>query len=293
MMSQGLKAALQHTWKFWLEVGDELVLHKASLMAAGIAYFAVLAVFPLLLVVMAAGAAIIGSSQKMLDLIYEGLSQIMIPSAVGTIITVISEAIDSGLLVGGLSILLLVWAATHVFRLTSTALDSLWRAKHRPRAVVNILRSLLVVTVLTVSGLLAFGLTVTFSLIENWSAEHPMVLGLTSLFSPMPSWTSPLLGFGLTLIFYTLAHKYLPTRKIAWKYALVAGMLSGTMSEAAKLLFTLLVVRPGSYLHIYGPIAGMVLLVLWFYYAANCLLIGAAAARLYEKQELAQQGEEV
>jgi len=277
---------------FWLEVAHDLGRLRSNLLAAGLAYYCTLAIFPLLLLILVTGAAIVGSSARLLRLVQETLMQVMASSAASTISAVITDAVDEGLVVGGLSLLLLIWAASHGFRLASVALDAIWHSEHTHSTAVRMLRAAAIVGVVALFGGLAFLVSIGYSMALHWSSSHlafTHLAPLQRLFNPFRSLLYRLSSLFLTFLFYTFAHKFLPTRRIPWRFALLAGALSGAMAEAAKLVFNYAWVRPAAYNEIYGPITGVVLLVLWFYYAAYCLLIGAAAGRRCELDYLARK----
>jgi membrane protein len=79
------------------------------------------------------------------------------------------------------------------------------------------------------------------------------------------------------LIFYLL-----PNRRVAVRSALWGALFTGLLWEAAKHLFTWYVFALGSYSIVYGSLSAAAILLVWTYYSAAVLLLGAEVASLLE-----------
>lgn len=84
----------------------------------------------------------------------------------------------------------------------------------------------------------------------------------------------------ITLMFYSL-YKYLPKRRVRWRSAALAAIVTGALFELAKQGFTMYVqsFNPSSLYS--GTVAALVIVVFWTYYAA-LIFIGGEIGQVYE-----------
>ncbi|WP_038369745.1 YihY family inner membrane protein, partial [Brackiella oedipodis] len=80
---------------------------------------------------------------------------------------------------------------------------------------------------------------------------------------------------GLTLLYYTV-----PNRRVAFKDALIGGVVSGSLFEILKAGFAFYITNFPSYTLIYGAFATVPLFLLWIYISWIIVLLGAAIAAM-------------
>ena len=93
-------------------------------------------------------------------------------------------------------------------------------------------------------------------------------------------------------MFFAL-YKFLPVRKVKGRTALLASIFSGTLFEAARQVFRIIVrsVNPTSLYT--GTIAVIVIVVVWTYYAALIFLIGGEVGQVYQLRKTRKRQREV
>ena len=106
----------------------------------------------------------------------------------------------------------------------------------------------------------------------------------------------PLAGDALTLlatpvalavgtVVLTLVYKFVPATPVRWSAALLGGLFTAVVFEAAKMGFAFYIRRFPTYQLVYGALATIPLLLLWIYLAWIILLAGAAVtATLSERR---------
>jgi len=87
-----------------------------------------------------------------------------------------------------------------------------------------------------------------------------------------------ILPFALAFLTVTLLYRYVPRRRPEWREAMVGAMTFGVLWVAAKLLFVTYSGYATVYVRLYGSLLEVVLLLLWVYYSAGLLLFGAVIA---------------
>ncbi len=84
--------------------------------------------------------------------------------------------------------------------------------------------------------------------------------------------------FGLAFLTVTALYRLVPRRRPEWREAMIGGMTFGLLWVAAKLLFVTYSGYATVYVRLYGSLLEIVLMLLWVYYSAVLLLFGAVVA---------------
>jgi len=147
--------------------------------------------------------------------------------------------------------------------------------------------------------LLAYGLTVgmivymLFSLIMI--AGIPVFIQIT----PFPEtldlafvWLRWPLLFGIALVGLEFLYTWGPARKNRrWKICSVGSVMATLMWVAASSLFSLFVTNFANYNQTYGSLSAVVVLLLWFWLSAVMILLGVEINAAFEKEERVANGQ--
>jgi membrane protein len=115
--------------------------------------------------------------------------------------------------------------------------------------------------------------------------------------SPLfPALTGRLLGVSLAyfvpflviLVICFQIYHIVPNRRVSVRAALLGSVFTGILWETAKHLFTWYVTTFGSYSLLYGSLSAAAVLLVWTYYSAAVLLLGAEVTVLLEKEFTAE-----
>jgi membrane protein len=95
-------------------------------------------------------------------------------------------------------------------------------------------------------------------------------------------WIGRLLAFALLVVMFFALYKFLPIRRVRTSTAWVAGLFTGVMFELARQVFSYYVFtfQPGSLYT--GTLISIVIIVVWFYYAALIFILGGEVGQVYE-----------
>ncbi len=262
---------------------------RLGLVAAGVAFFSMLAVFPAL----AALIALVGfwfdpgAVQGLLEMAEDFLP----PEALEILSEQTATLIlgnDSGL---GWASLFSLAAAAWSARLGVGALAQGINAIHGGRArggLHDYLQALLLTMVLMGVGVIAVA-AILFT---------PLVLAVLSFFLPQDSWL-PLLAelirwaVALTALVAGLGlfYRYGPNREGGRRIGFLSpGLyLAIILWASASIAFTLFLNNFGNYNEIYGSIGAVVALLMWFYISAYAVLLGGALNHAIEWHRFAPQ----
>ena len=176
----------------------------------------------------------------------------------------------------------LVFGATSVFGEIQDSINRIWRLKAKPREGKGLIR-MLVNRLISFSMIISLGFILLVSLILN----GVMDLLLDDLMSMYPQLTVMLVyilnfvvTFFITAFIFAAIFKVLPDAKIKWKDVWVGAVVT-------TILFMLARFGIGYYLEnnrmssAYGPAGSVIVMLLWVYFSAMILYLGATFTRAY------------
>ena len=249
---------------FIIRVVKELGEDNAGDMAASIAYYAILSIFPLLL----GAIALLGyflPSETVQAQIFD-FSEQYIPGATHFIEDNIKSTIDLRGTLGVVSLIGLFWSGSAIFGAIGRAINRAWDIyTYRP----YYLRKLRDFIMAICSGLLFF-----------------ISMGLTALPSIIPAIDLPALdllsiilirlaGFILIFAVILLLYKFMPNTKVSWRYIWPGAALAAFSFEIARTVFFIYVNNYANYDKVYGSFAAFIVFLIWIYLSAYILIIGA------------------
>ncbi|HEX9896829.1 MAG TPA: YihY/virulence factor BrkB family protein [Dehalococcoidales bacterium] len=240
--------------------------HDAAQRAAGVAYYAILSIFPLLLVLIAVFGFFLPSvnvQDELLKFVGKNL-----PGATDILRQNIVSIVKLRGAMGLLSLVILFWGASAMFSAISLAINRAWDIRrYRPFFIRK------------ASELgMALSTCILFLLSMGASAIDAILQGLFDL----PAATliivdicSRLVAFLLILGVFLLLYKLIPYTKTYWRYIWPGALLAAILFEIARTLFVFYLENFANYQLIYGSIASIIALLVWIYYSAFIMILGA------------------
>jgi len=239
--------------------------------SASIAYYTVLSLFPLLLLLLGLSGIYIQHHQLSGDL--ASALERALPMKADFILHNLEGISRAYGRVGLASFLLLLWSSAGVFLPLEKALNRAWEVE-KGRSWLR--RRLLALEMALIFALLILASTFLVGVqayVHNW-AKHWL--------SPPPN---PFIGFayhlglaladfGLTLGTFMVLFKRLPNRPMGLREVLPSAFLTALLWEMARTVFTFLLPH-FNYRHVYGSIGAMVALMTWAYVSSAVMLYGA------------------
>jgi membrane protein len=240
--------------------------HDATQRAAGVAYYAILSIFPLVLGLI----AIFGFFLPSVNLQDELLKFVgnNIPGATDILRQNIVSIVKLRGPMGVLSIGLLFWGASAMFSAINLAINRAWDIRqYRP----FFLRKASELGMVFGTGILFFlslGSSAAISILRgvfDFPASKLIIVDLGSR----------LVAFLLILVVFLLLYKLIPNTKTYWRYVWPGALLASILFEIARTLFVFYLGHYANYQLIYGSIASIIVLLIWIYYSAFIMILGA------------------
>jgi len=248
--------------------------HDVAHMAAGVAYYAFLSIFPLLLGLI----ALFGFFLPSVDLQEQLLSYVgdNIPGATSVLQQNITNIIELRGAMGILSIVLFLWGASAMFRAISRAINRSWDIRQYRNFFIRKARELGMVFSIGILFLLSLGTSAIISILRG-------VLNLPTVDLIIVDVGSRLVAFLLVLIVFLLLYKLIPNTRTYWRYIWPGALLASILFEIARTLFVFYLENFANYQLIYGSIASIIILLVWIYYSAFIMVLGAEFTFQYSR----------
>ena len=248
--------------------------------AASLAFYALLSLAPLLVLLLWLTASMYGSAQ---DAIVDQVGELAGREAASVADTVIANADQRpgiGSLAGLWSTLLLFVGATAVFARLQDALNLIFRTD---AARLPGLRAWIRKRVLSFGVVLALG----FLLLVATTVSTVLQLILAGMPSLLPVFGS-LASMALYALSFALLYHFLPDRRVRWRQALFGGLITAGLFVLGRWAIGLYLATaaPGS---AYGSMGAMVLLLVWMYYAAVVFFGGALITAVIDERARARR----
>ena len=255
-----------------LDTARGIGAHQVGDMAASLAYYALFALFPLLL-----GLIVILSfflDQEVVRGELETLLAKNLPGAQEIVTRNLDNVVRLRGAIGLVAFAGLLWSGSAVFGALTRILDRTWEV--RDRHAFHIVRARSLVMLVGVAALVVLSLSSTTLL--QLAAELAEVERLGALGTFLASGARLLLqGSSLvgSLLVPTLLYRFAPSERIAWREVLPGALLAGLLFEAAKNVFVLYLSRFASFDLVYGSLASVIILLFWVYISGFILILGA------------------
>jgi membrane protein len=278
-------------WQGWKDIArrvkGELEKDNMSFVAAGVAFYALLAVFPALaaLVViygLVADPTDIEQQFRQFGAILPPDAQRVIGSQLQTIAGHASGALSLGLLV---SLGFALWTASRGMTSLITALNIVYNEREQRNFWQLNGLSLLLTLGAILFAVVALGLVVGLPAVFNLLGIGGLVSALISLLA----W--PLLGV-VFLLGLAVVYHYAPCRtRPRWDWTSPGAILATLLWLVGSVLFSFYVASFGNYNEVYGSVGAIVILLTWFYLTAYVILLGAEVNAEMEHQTAADTTE--
>ncbi|MBC8642717.1 YihY/virulence factor BrkB family protein [Caballeronia sp. EK] len=264
---------------------------RAAPMAASIAFYSAFSLAPTLVMVIAAAGLVFGAEAARGQLFHQ-ISGMLGKDAAESVQTIVSHAHRSGGsgIAAVISFVLLAVGASATFSSLNTALSIIWPTPNERKSGVATLVKVRLISFGLVMGV-AFLLIVSLVLDTAVQAAGKWVFGDSPLVV-IGDIVQLLLGLVILSGAFAALLKYLPDGHVPWRDALVGGVISAVLFSVGKKLFALYLTHAGT-ASAFGAAGSLAVLLMWLYFAAAVILLGAeaAATRVEAREGGVRQGE--
>jgi membrane protein len=268
----------------WLDIAKrvkrQIKEDKLSIIAAGVAFYGLLAVFPGFVALVGIYGLLADPAQ--IERQMSAVSAMLPPQAAEVLVTQLHDlastdrtALGFGAIAG---LLLALWSSSAAVRTLMEALNVVYD-EEESRGFIRFYGTALLLTLAGIVGvILAIGLVVAL----------PAVLGLAGPSSVVDillrivRW--PILAL-LAVVGFAVVYRYGPSRREPrWRWVSWGATVAVALWIVGSALFSLYVTRFGNYNETYGAAGAVVILLMWFLLSSYAILIGAEINAEMERQ---------
>ncbi|MCH9011259.1 MAG: YihY/virulence factor BrkB family protein [Chloroflexi bacterium] len=253
----------------------------ATHMAAGVSYYALFSIFPLLLGIISLTSFALSAFVEA-DKIRPGLTAFAtsyLPGSEQLVMLNLDAAIELRGVLGIFSIIGLLWSGSAVFGAITRAVNRAWDIRRDRPFYSGKPRQLLMGAAIGPMFLLSVGMATLAR-----SASRLQDIGLPgheffvkNIAQALLQGSSLLLMVGLFLMLY----KYLPNTRTFWRHIWPGALVAAILFELSKNIFIVYVNTFATFENIYGSLAPVVALLLWSYISSLILILGAELSSEY------------
>jgi membrane protein len=268
-------------WKdiLW-RVKDQIKEDRLSIIAAGVAFYGLLAVFPGLIALVAIYGLAFDPAQ--VEQQVGALRGVLPPQAAEVLLgqlhdltTTDSTALGFGAVAG---ILLALWSASAGMRTLMEALNVAYDEDEK-RGMIAFYGTALLLTLGAIFGtVIAISLVVAMPVALNFLGLGDALKWLISIGGIFILVITVMLGLAIT-------YRFGPSRRTPqWRWVSWGAVIATLLWIVGSVLFSIYVTRFGNYNETYGSVGAIVILLMWFLLSSYAVLIGAELNAEMERQ---------
>lgn len=252
--------------------------------AASLAYYTVFALAPMLVLIISIAGRVFGRDAVTKEL-FGQINGLVGNEAAVQIQDMIKNVRLSGdsIFATILSSVLVVIAATSIFGDVQDSINKIWGLKAKPtvawwKLILNRILSFSMIICIGFVMLISLAMNAIVSIFSEFLKNR--IPGSGALFIEI---VNHLLAFVISTFIFALIFKVLPDAKIKWRDVIRGALLT-------SVLFTLGKLGIGYYigttdLSVYGAAAAIIIVMLWVYYSAIIIYLGAAFTKVYVRKD--------
>jgi membrane protein len=279
------KVSLQSTKSYLLKIpvvqliartAEESNNHDAGQRAAGVAYYAIISVFPLLLGLIAVFGFFLPSVNLQSQLLtFVGNN---IPGATNVLKDNIAGIIRLRGVFSILSVVILFWGASALFGAISLAINRAWNTSKSRHFFIRKASELVMLLGTGILFLLSLGASAIITITGDALNLPPADLVIVDI-------SSKLIAFLLMFAVFLMLYKFIPNTKTRWQDVWPGALLAAFLFEVARTLFIFYLDNFANYQLIYGSITSIIILLIWIYYSSLIMILGAEFTFQYSRMQ--------
>ena len=262
-----------------IRVAREMSEDDLTHMAAGVAYYALFSIFPLIIGMITVFSYFLQSEQIQANI--TGAVGGFLPGSEQFVQDNIEGILNIRSALGLFSLVGLLWSGSAMMGALDRAINRAWDIHNDRPIYVGKPRHILMV----ISAGLMFTISMSSAAVVRTAQELPglnlPVIGF--VIDNMGHIILQGVSFTLMLVIFLMMYKVIPNTKTYWRYIWPGALVAAILFETSKNLFIFYLERFASYQNVYGSLAPVIVLLLWAYVSSFIVLMGAELCSEYER----------
>jgi membrane protein len=266
------KHLLAETYNEWSDA-------EASHMGAALAYYTMLSIAPLLVLIIGL-ASLVWDAEAVRGELTHHLEGFVGKQSAETIQALVQNTSPGGsILTSALGFLTLLVGATSVVAELRTSVNKLWNIKERSGLSGLLRQRSYAFIVILIAGFLLLASMLLSAVLAAMGAFFGDML-------PVPEWVLQSLNFVVSLLFITavfaILFKTLPKVSLEWHDVFLGAAFTAILFTVGKTVIGLYLGKAG-FTSTFGAAGSLVIVLVWVYYSAQLFFFGAEFTRVYSK----------
>ena len=271
---------LSVVFRFLADVFNAFLRHGCASLAASLAFFSLLSLFPLVFLLLY-GVSFLVSQDVIGEQFLLSFLKGFLPS-LGEGLADELHRISALESVRWLVFLSFFWFGGLVFYELDYALNVVFESTRRRHPLISTAIS---ISLLGSTGLLLIISYVATQTINFLTAYAPKLWGLDLVALAAHDFQlTYTLPFVLAFFAVSFLYRYVPRRRPGWREAMAGAMAFGLLWVSAKVLFVTYSSYATVYVRLYGSLLEIIFLLLWVYYSSGLVLLGAVIAHKLQQR---------
>ena len=259
--------------------GREMSADDATHMAAGLAYYAVLSLFPLTVGLISLLGLLLEPDDLHGDVVQ--FLEDYLPVSEELLLSNIEAAGNIHGLLGVVSFFGLFWSASLMFGAITRSVNRAWDIHQDRPFYIDKVRNIVMAFSVAPLFLLSVSTTAALQMLEG--TDLPAGVVAATLEHGLAETAARVLPFLFSLTIFLLIYKFTPNTQTQWRYIWPGAVLAAALFEISKSVFVLYVDNFANYEEVYGSLASVIVLLAWTYFSGLILIAGAEFSSEYER----------
>jgi membrane protein len=257
---------------------------RASRLAAALAYYTIFSLVPLLVIIISLAGLLGGGSAAENQILFQMQNLVgqQGRSFFQDLITNASKP-STGIIATIIGSVTLLIGALGVFGELQESLNTIWEVKIKPAGSIwETIKRVIFTRLISFTMILGVGFLLLVSLVV--SAGLASVQQFISYMLPLPDFVLTILNFSISFLLITLLfamiYKILPDADIAWRDVWLGAAVTSLLFTLGKFVIAQYLGR-STIQSSFGAAGTLALLLVWVYYSAQILFLGAEFTQVY------------
>jgi membrane protein len=279
-----------HKWRDFCTIASNAVEEwrqdKAQRLGASVAFYALVSLAPLAVVIVAVATFFLGRKEAEGQLFLQ-TQNLLGTAGAETVIRIVDQSRQpsAGITATILGVLTLLWGSSSVIVELQDALDTIWHiSSNRSRSMLSSLAALLRDRLYSVLIVFFGGIVLLGS-----AALSAILASIGNFFKPLwpvPELVLQALAGSITFLLVTFVfaaiYKLLPTIRLRWSDVVIGAAVTAFLFTMGRILIEFYLKKFGLG-SAYGAAGSLVVIVLWVYYSSQLLFLGAEFTKVYAR----------
>jgi YihY family inner membrane protein len=283
MIGPQVRHLLQHPAAFIIQTLKAFRANQGLLLAGAVAYYALLSIVPLLILIVIALSHLIDQAELLLTL--GRYLEWLIPGQSRTIVDELANFLDHRGVIGWLLLGTMLFFSSLAFTVLENAMSVIFHHRVAIRRRHFLISALLPYCYILFLGAGLLLMTLVSGMLQGMAEERVGILGHSWSLGRLSSLLLYLLGVGGEILVLTSIYLVMPVGRLSLRHALLGGVTATLLWEITRHLLVWYFATLSQVGVVYGSLTTAIVVLLSLEIAATLLLLGAQVISEFERIE--------